>query len=243
MYADFITVTKLSLPTGQTRQAGNWGMASGVKTPWKGGVNFVRVGSVDYLQKGSKRVFWGCRSVLHLFHKWILDEILTKVPVVNTTNAGWSDQEFHVQLDLASLQNLTGPPPKKKIVPNSSWKPRHLILDAKMRGRTGWQLVSSDNAVWLVRSEKHHIDQEPRFPENQHLTIGNTIVPCSCSLWLWSSSLLSRTSASLLQSWLLKTTNTRRGQDLELEGLKVANGLLGRREEGEIVRESTTFLI
>ena len=69
MYADFITVTKLSLPTGQTRQAGNWGMASGVKTPWKGGVNFVRVGSVDYLQKGSKRVFWGCRSVLHLFHK------------------------------------------------------------------------------------------------------------------------------------------------------------------------------
>ena len=55
MYADFITVTKLSLPTGQTRQAGNWGMASGVKTPWKGGVNFVRVGSVGYLQKGSKK--------------------------------------------------------------------------------------------------------------------------------------------------------------------------------------------
>ena len=67
--------------------------------PWKGGVNFVRVGSVGYLQKGSKRVFWGCRSVLHLFHKWILVEILTKVPVVNTTNARWSDQGFHVQLD------------------------------------------------------------------------------------------------------------------------------------------------
>ena len=67
--------------------------------PWKGVVNFVRVGSVGYLQKGSKRVFWGCRSVLHLFHKWILVEILTKVPVVNTTNARWSDQGFHVQLD------------------------------------------------------------------------------------------------------------------------------------------------
>jgi len=38
-------------------------------------------------------------------------------------------------------------------------------------------------------------------------------------------------SSFLLLPGLEKTSNTRRGQDLELESLKVANGLLERREE------------
>ena len=64
MHVDFITFTKLSITYGSDTSGRKLGNGEQGQTPWKGRVNFVRVGSVFTSRKDlQNRVFWRFRSI------------------------------------------------------------------------------------------------------------------------------------------------------------------------------------
>lgn len=67
MQIDFITFTKLILPTNQTQSGRNVGNGERVNTLEGEDILLSRIsGRLIYLQMGSKGIFWGFRSLLHL---------------------------------------------------------------------------------------------------------------------------------------------------------------------------------
>ena len=115
-----IWITKLKIHTGQTRQAGNWGMVSRVKHLGRGELTLSGLG----VFLPPERIFrtgssGGSAQMLHLFWQVSSDSDLDALPVVNTTMPDEADQGFHVRLDFTWPWLLPRSPPKKKIVPNS----------------------------------------------------------------------------------------------------------------------------
>ena len=119
MRIDFITFTKLILPTNQTQSGRNVGNGERVNTLEGEDILLSRIsGRLIYLQMGSKGIFLGFRSLLHLIITyWFPVFILTLVPAANATNAGWSwpkmtkDSTYNGSATVLDLLDLT--PPKE----------------------------------------------------------------------------------------------------------------------------------